>query len=113
MKHTITTLTFLLLLISCDNISNNGSDVPPIDDLLSGQTTKLTYTSPKPFSWIDASSNKKLPDPKYIDIEKLPKEPLKLLDFKPFKSPVVSTDFDFEKLPSDYFSIDSLPVETS
>ena len=109
MKHTITTLAFLLFAISCDRISNKGAHMPPDDDGLSEKVTKLTFTPPKPFSWIDASSNKKLPDPKYIDIEKLPKEPLKLLDFKPFKSPVVSTDFDYEKLPSDFFSIDSLP----
>jgi len=111
MKHTITTLILLLLISSCNRTPNKGAHESPDDDVLSEQVTKLTYSQPKPFSWIDASSNKTLPDPKYVDIEKLPKEPFNLLDFKTFNTPVASTDFDYEKLSSDFFSIDSLPED--
>ncbi len=111
MKQTITTLSILLLIFSCDRISNNSSYIEPDNEYLPPSTTPLKFTNPKPFTWLNSSANKSLPDPVFIDIERLPKEPLDLLDFKPFKTPVTQKDFDFETLPSDYFDIDSLPEE--
>ncbi|MBK9257858.1 MAG: hypothetical protein IPM42_20580 [Saprospiraceae bacterium] len=111
MKHTITTLIFILLISSCDRLSNKNSYVEPDNDYLRPEVTTLTYSDPKPFTWIGANSNKKLPDPVYIDIEKLPKYPINLTDFGPFNSKLPTSDFDFEKLPSDYLNIDSLPQD--
>jgi hypothetical protein len=111
MKQTITTLSILLLIFSCDRISNNSSYIEPDNEYLPPSTTPLKFTNLKPFTWLNSSANKSLPDPVFIDIERLPKEPLDLLDFKPFKTPVTQKDFDFETLPSDYFDIDTLPEE--
>ncbi|MGB4839155.1 MAG: two-component regulator propeller domain-containing protein [Saprospiraceae bacterium] len=111
MRYIKPIILLLVLLSSCDRISRNNAYIEPDGEFLPPEVTKLKFTSPKPFNWINISENNKLPDPVFVDIEKLPVKPLNLLDFKPFKSPVVSSNFDFEKLPSDFFSIDSLPED--
>jgi len=111
MRYTNTILIFVLFLSACDRLSQNNTNVESDSEYLLQTTTALTFTSPKPFTWNKPSGNYKLPNPVSIDIDQLPEKPLELLDFKPFKKPVTQTDFDFEKLPSDYFHIDSLPEE--
>jgi len=111
MRHNYIILFLFLFLFSCDRISQNKNSDVADNEYLPPSTTTLKFTSPKPFTWLNSSANKSLPDPVFIDIERLPKEPLDLLDFKPFKTPVTQKDFDFEALPSDFFHIDSLPED--
>ncbi len=88
MRHNYIILFLFLFLFSCDRISQNKNSEAADNEYLPPSTTTLKFTSLKPFTWLNSSANKSLPDPVFIDIERLPKEPLDLLDFKPFKTPV-------------------------
>lgn len=111
MRHTHIILFLILFLLSCDRISHNNKYNELDSGYLPPATTPLKFTGPKPFTWLNTSANISLPEPVFIDIKRLPKEPLDLLDFKPFKTTVTQKDFDFETLPSDFFHLDSLPED--
>tara|TARA_R110002073_G_scaffold139232_2_gene289380 strand:+ start:160044 stop:163670 length:3627 start_codon:yes stop_codon:yes gene_type:complete len=111
MKHQLflTGLLCSLFLVSCTKTSTSETETT-VGDYQTPVTIPLKFTDPISFEWETITSDTLTTPISYpLNVDALPSKPFELNQFKPLETPMEAYELDWDKLPSEKLTFDSVP----
>jgi len=111
MKRHLYLLGFIcgLLLVSCKKLSKTETQTK-VGDYKAPETVDLKFSDPISFEWEPITADSIITPKSYpLNVDALDSKPFELNQFRPLKKPIKTYDLDWNNLPSEKLTFDSIP----